>query len=145
VVGKPLRLVEAGDDGAVDRGVRGAVSLISRASLRRLAAEGDLEEMDGRRFRMLIEVDGVEAHTEDAWVGRSFGVGEAKVRFEGHVGRCAITTRNPETGNVDVPTLKLLGAYRRDLATTEPIPFGIYGRVLDPGTIRVGDTVVVDR
>ena len=30
LVGKPLRLVEAGDEGAVDRGPRGAVSLISR-------------------------------------------------------------------------------------------------------------------
>jgi hypothetical protein len=145
LVGKPLRLVETAGAGAVDRGARAAVSLISRASLERLAAEGSLDEVDSRRFRMLVEIDGVEAHAEDAFVGRSFGVGQARVRFEGHVGRCAITTRNPETGDVDVPTLKLLGRYRRDLHTTEPIPFGVYGRVLEPGVVRVGDPVLPDR
>jgi MOSC domain-containing protein len=145
LVDRPLRLVEAPDGGAVDRGARGAVSLISRASLERLAAEGGLGAIDGRRFRMLIEVDGLAAHEEDRWVGSSVALGEAKVRLEGHVGRCAITTRNPETGDVDIPTLKLIGRYRRDLGTTEPIPFGVYGRVLEPGTIRVGDPVAVDR
>ena len=70
LVGKPLRLVEAGDDGAVDRGSRGAVSLISRASLARLAAEGGFDAVDSRRFRMLIEIDGIEAHDEDLWVGQ---------------------------------------------------------------------------
>jgi uncharacterized protein len=141
VAGKALRLVEAGEDGAVDRGPGGAVTLISRASLDRLASEGDLTEMDSRRFRMLVEVDGLEAHAEDSWVGRTVSVGYARVRFEGHVGRCAITTRHPTTGVVDVPTLKFLGRYRRDEETTEPVAFGIFGRVLEPGRVRVGDTV----
>src|SRR5579875_25105 len=57
IAGQPLRLVEAGEDGAVDRGTEGAVSLISRASLDRLASEGALEGVDSRRFRMLMEVD----------------------------------------------------------------------------------------
>jgi uncharacterized protein YcbX len=144
VAGKQLRLVEAGQAGAVDRGTSGAVSLISRASLDRLASEGDLDEIDSRRFRMLIEVDGLDAHAEDAWVGRAAGLGKARVRFQGHVGRCAITTRNPTTGAVDVPVLKLLGRYRRDEDTTEPVAFGIYGRVLEPGRVRVGDRVVLE-
>lgn len=144
VAGKPLRLVEAGPDGAVDRGPRGAVSLISQASLERLASEGGLGEIDSRRFRMLIEVDGLDAHAEDSWVGRAAAIGQARVRFEGHVGRCAITTRNPITGVVDVPTLKLLGRYRRDEETTEPVAFGIYGRVLAPGQVRVGDAVTLE-
>src|SRR5207248_3603551 len=40
LVDKPLRLVEAGEEGAVDRGPRAAVTVISQASLDRLAAEG---------------------------------------------------------------------------------------------------------
>jgi uncharacterized protein YcbX len=144
VAGKPLRLVEAGELSAVDRGAGGAVSLISQASLARLASEGDLDEVDGRRFRMLIEVDGLEAHAEDSWVGRTVRAGRALVGFEGHVGRCAITTRNPTTGVVDAPTLKILGRYRRDEETTEPVAFGIYGRVLEPGAVRVGDTVALE-
>ncbi len=143
--GQPLRLVEAGDEGAVDRGASGAASLISRASLSRLAEEGGCGGVDVRRFRMLIEIDGVQAHAEDAWVGTAVRVGEALLRFEGHVGRCLITSRDPDTGVVDLPTLDILREYRGGLGTTEPLAFGVYGRVLEPGRIRVGDPVLLDR
>jgi uncharacterized protein YcbX len=139
-VGQPLRLVEHGD-GAVDRGRDGAASLISRASLQRLAAVAEEPHIDPRRFRMLIEVDGLAAHGEDEWVGRSAQIGDAVISWTGHVGRCLITSRDPDTGRVDLPTLDLLGSYRRDLDTTEPLPFGIYGAVVRPGTVRVGDSV----
>jgi uncharacterized protein YcbX len=90
---------------------------------------------------MLIEVDGVHAHEEDGWVGRRIHVGEATLAMHGHVGRCLITSRDPESGEVDLPTLDLLGEYRRDLDSTEPLPFGIYGEVLHGGTVRIGDPV----
>jgi uncharacterized protein len=142
--GRQVRLVEA-DDTAADRGSEGAVSLISRASLERLgdARDGDWRPIDVRRFRMLIEIDGIEAHAEDRWVGCAVRLGAAKVEFGGHVGRCAITTRDPDTGTVDLPTLKMLGSYRLDLATTEPLAFGIHGRVVEPGIVRVGDSVTL--
>jgi uncharacterized protein YcbX len=139
--GAALRLVEAGR--AVDRGRRGAVSVISTASLERLAREGEAESVDARRFRMMIELEGPEAHEEDTWVGREARVGGVRVRFNGHVGRCMITTRHPETGEVDFPVLKLLGGYRRELPTTEPVAFGIYGEVLEGGTVRVGDELAL--
>ena len=119
--------------GAVDRGAGGTASLISRASLDRLAMVAEADSIDARRFRMLIEVDGVAAHAEDAWVGRRVRVGEAVVRFEGHVGRCLITSRDADTGTVDLPTLELLESYRKEFSSTEPLPFGIYGRVAVPG------------
>jgi uncharacterized protein YcbX len=141
--GQPLRLVEVDGEGTgVDRGAAGAVSLISRASLARLAQVGGQESVDPRRFRMLIEIDGVDAHAEDRWVGGAVRIGEATVAFDGHVGRCLITSRDPDTGEVDLPTLDILGSYRAGLGTTEPLPFGIWGRVLEPGTIRVGDEVI---
>ena len=138
-VGQPLRLVSS--DSAVDRGATGAASLISRASLQRLAGEAGIETIDSRRFRMLIEVDGVAAHAEDRWVGGDVRVGEALVRFEGHVGRCAFTTRDPDSGEVNLKTLHVLRGYRGHTETTEPLPFGIYGRVLEPGAVRIGDPV----
>jgi uncharacterized protein len=142
LAGQPLRLVQP-DDGAlaVDRGPVGAVTLISRGSLERLSVEAGAPSVDARRFRMLVEVDGVEPHGEDAWIGRRVRIGEAEVAFGGNVGRCAFTTRDPETGHVDLKTLHLLGQYRGDVETTEPLPFGIYGSVLEPGTVRVGDSV----
>jgi uncharacterized protein YcbX len=140
LAGRRLRLVEA-EDGAVDRGDQGGVSLISRASLERFATEADTAGIDPRRFRMLIEIDGVDAHEEDDWVGQRTRVGEALVAWGGHVGRCLITSRDPDSGRIDLPTLDVLRSYRRDAVTTEPLPFGIYGSVLENGVVRLGDTV----
>jgi uncharacterized protein YcbX len=143
VAGIPVRLVEAPDvGGAVDRRGRGHVSLISRGSLARLAQAGDTEALDPRRFRMLIEIDGVPPHAEDEWVGATAQIGDALVAFNGHVGRCLITSRNPETGEVDLPTLDFLRSYRGGLPTTEALAFGIYGHAVQAGTIRIGDVVI---
>jgi uncharacterized protein len=142
-VGRPVRLVQTAS--AVDRGRRGAASVISRASLARLAQAADQDEIDARRFRMLIEIDGVEAHAEDRWVGSQVAVGDAVLAIHGHVGRCLITSRDPDTGVVDLPTLDALGSYRRELEATEPLPFGIYGEVIRPGVVRVGDVVSVEQ
>lgn len=143
-VGKPLRLVEAGDGGAVDRGHTGAVTLISQASVARLAEQAERPNVDSRRFRMLFEVDGLQAHEEDSWIGRTLRIGEAVLRGRGHVGRCVITNRDPETGEINLQTLKILGTYRRGVGTTEPIAIGIYGEILAPGRIRVGDPVSLE-
>jgi uncharacterized protein YcbX len=136
---RPLRLVHTAS--AVDRGRRGVASLISRGSLRRLADVGGVSDVDQRRFRMLIEVEGLEPHGEDAWVGRRTRIGESLIRWHGHVGRCLVTSRNPQSGDVDLPTLDILGEYRRELDSTEPLPFGIHGEVLQAGEVRVGDPV----
>jgi uncharacterized protein YcbX len=142
-VGRSLRLV-AVDPACqgVDRGERGAVSLVSRGSLGRLAeVAGNGGEIDPRRFRMLVEVDGVDPHGEDAWIGHRMRIGEALVGFNGHVGRCLVTSRDPDTGTIDLPTLDLLREYRADEPSTEPLPFGIYGEVIEPGVVRLGDAV----
>jgi uncharacterized protein YcbX len=141
--GRPVRIVEGIARSGVDRGRAGAVSLVSRASLGALARVAGAEEVDARRFRMLVVVDGLdEAHEEDTWVGERIGVGGAVVRVRGHVGRCNITHRDPETGSADLPTLDLLRSYRAGLDTTEPLAFGVYGEVLEPGRIAVGDAVI---
>jgi uncharacterized protein len=138
--GRPLRLVQAPPGAAVDRG-RGHVSLISDASLRELAIQaGEDEPVDGRRFRMLFQVGGVEAHGEDHWLGRRLHIGEALVRIRGTVGRCAITTQNPETGVPDLDTLRVLKDYR-GLSPARELDFGIYGEVVEPGRVRVGDLI----
>ncbi|MBS1871544.1 MAG: MOSC domain-containing protein [Actinobacteria bacterium] len=140
--GAPLRLVAAPPErSGVDRGRDGAVTLLSTGSLERLRAQaGGAEPVDMRRFRMSFGIDGVAAHAEDGW--RDVRVGEALLRVRGNVGRCAVTTRDADTGVVDFPTLHHLAAYRRDgIETSEPLPFGVHARVLEPGRVRVGDAV----
>ena len=139
--GEPLRLLWS-ERGAVDRGpAGGAVSLVSRASLERLREEAGADvPVDGRRFRMLFELDGLAAHEEDEWIGRRVHVGEAVVALVGDVGRCAVTTHDPDTGVTDLDTLGVLARYRRD-GRSEPLPFGVHGAVVVPGVVRVGDAV----
>jgi len=142
--GVQLRLVQADpEEGGVDRGLAGTVSLISEASVARLEAVAGGREVDSRRFRMLIEVSGPEAHEEDEWVGHTMRVGGARVAFRGHVGRCLVTSQSPDTGVVDLPTLELL-SYRRGAATSEPLAFGVFGEVLEPGPVRIGDSVAAE-
>ena len=139
----PLRLVESEQPGdGSDRGLHGGVSLVGTASLGALADAAGVECVDGRRFRMLFGVDGIPPYTEDDWLGRRIRIGEAVVRPLGNVGRCAVTTQDPDTGVPDLDTLHVLGEYRGDVETTEPLPFGVWGEVVEPGRVRLGDPVV---
>jgi MOSC domain-containing protein len=141
----PLRLVATPPERpGIDRGREGAVTLLSVASLERLAQEaGTTEPVDGRRFRMTFGIEGLQPHEEDGWIDREVRVGEARVRVGGNVGRCAATTRQPDTGVVDFKTLHYLKAYRDEVPTSEPLPFGVHARVVEPGRVRVGDAVAL--
>ena len=142
-IGRPVRIVEGLDRSGIDRGRAGAVSLVSRASLGALARIAGTGEVDARRFRMLVVIDGLdEPHEEDTWIGERIRVGSAVVRVRGHVGRCNITHRDPETGSADLPTLDLLRSYRAGLDTTEPLAFGVYGEVLQAGRVALGDAII---
>jgi uncharacterized protein YcbX len=145
-VGRPLRLVQSPPGLAVDRD-RGHVSLISTASLAELGRKGEqYEPVDGRRFRMLFELDGCDAHEEDDWVKQHLRIGEALIRIRGDVGRCAITTQNPDTGEPDFDTLRTISTYRgltENEAGQKHIPFGVYGEVAEPGRVTIGDAVEV--
>src|SRR5207248_1391568 len=83
--GRPLRLVQSPPGAAVDRG-RGHISLISKSSLEELGRKAGHEgPVDGRRFRMLFELDGCGAREEDSWIKRHVRMGEALVRLRADV------------------------------------------------------------
>jgi uncharacterized protein YcbX len=137
LVGEPLRLVRPDEPGeAVDVHV---ATLLSLASCDRLAEELG-EPVDHRRFRMLFALSGLAAHEEDEWDGRSVRVGEAVLRVRGHVGRCVVTTRNPDSGEVDLDTLRGITRYRGSEGGR--VRFGMYAEVEQEGRVRVGDPVV---
>ena len=145
LVGKPVRIARTDREGdGVDRGRMAPASLVSTASLEALrAAAGVKEPVDGRRFRMTIGVDGVEAHAEDGWIGEHVRLGGAVVRVREKVGRCAVTTRDPDTGIRDLDTLGVIAEYRGDVPTGEPLPFGVWCEVVQPGPVALGDSIEV--
>jgi uncharacterized protein YcbX len=135
LAGHPVRLVRLDRIGA---GLNEPVTFVSDGSLDRLARQAE-RTVDSRRFRMLFELSGCEAHEEDTWEGRRFAVGGAVVRVGGPVDRCAVTTRDPDTGERDLDTLRLIKSYRGQRESDGAILFGVYGSVLEPGRVRVGD------
>jgi uncharacterized protein YcbX len=141
----PLRLVATEKEGAgLDRDKHAAVSLLSTASLAHLAGLFGIPEIDRRRFRMGVGIDGVGAHEEDEWFGRRVRIGEAVVIPHAHIGRCAVTTQNPDTGLPDLDTLGAIKHYRGEIESEEPIPFGVQARVAEPGVVQVGDSISVE-
>jgi uncharacterized protein YcbX len=135
---RPVRLVKADSPaGAVDIE---PLTLVSSESISELAARAGRDSLDGRRFRMLLEIEGCTPHEEDTWRGRHVRFGEAVLEIGGPVPRCATTTRDPSTGERDFDTLREIAAYRgkRD---GKKIDFGVYAQVVRPGRVRVGDAV----
>ncbi len=148
--GRRLLLVRCDKPGgtrirAGETNVRNAVSLVSDGSLRELAAELGVDEVDGRRFRMLIEVEGAAAHEEDGWIGVRVAVGSAVLTITKPDARCAITTQDPDTGERDLDTLRTILRYRgfREGDPEHKIDFGGLGEVAQPGRVAVGDELSV--
>jgi uncharacterized protein len=147
VAERPVRLVRFDHPGeGVDRADEGAgASLLSEGSLRAIAkAAGVTGPIDPRRFRMLFGIAGVDAHAEDTWIGSRVQIGSAVVVPGGNIGRCAVTTLDPKSAVSDLNTLAALAKYRKELVTTEPLAFGVWAQVAQPGIVRVGDPVVID-
>ena len=117
-----------------------AATVVSQASVDRVASELGVPELDSRRFKMNVEIDGVEAHEEDGWDGGDVTIGEAVVRIAGPVPRCVLTTLDPVTLTRDLDVLRALLAYRKPMAGGNA-PFGMYATVVRPGRVAVGDPV----
>jgi uncharacterized protein YcbX len=142
-VGKPVRLVRPDNPG--DACDIHHLTLLSDASVDELRRRARLTEaVDERRFRMLIGLGGCQPHEEDEWDGSLLAIGDALVRARGPVARCHLTTRDPDTGDRDLDTLRQISSYR-GVREGKHIDFGVYGDVEKAGRIRVGDPVVLER
>jgi uncharacterized protein YcbX len=115
-------------------------SVVSLASVADVGRHAGNEQVDPRRFRMLIEVDGIAPYEEDGWQGRRVRFGNAIVCLGDRMTRCVMTTLDPDTGEQNAPVLDALAAYRK---VGNELLLGVYGDVDRPGSIAVGDDVVV--
>jgi len=138
--GRPITLIRCDRPGGTRAG--NPVSLVSDGSLAELASHAEVETVDPRRFRMLIELDGADPHEEDTWIGTRISLGAAELLITKPTARCAMPTQNPDTGERDLDTLRTIIAYR-GLREGKHADFGVLGDVTVPGTIRLGDEVTV--
>jgi uncharacterized protein YcbX len=112
------------------------VSILNRASLRAVAEKVGCD-LDPRRFRGNIVVDGLDPWAELALVGRQIRCGEAVLVVDAPIIRCSNVDVDPDTGDASVQVLRTVG--------TSPGKgcFGMVARVVAPGRIAVGDAASV--
>lgn len=142
----PLVLVGDGESSRFQDRSRGFVTVHSEASVDALnAALG--QQVDDRRFRSNIVIDGVGAWDELDWQGE-VRIGDVRFTAEGPIVRCLATHANPDTGIRDA---KVLTTLTRQIGQDQPtlgrllLLDGVTGAVGEQsgtgGVIRVGDEV----
>jgi uncharacterized protein len=137
LTGVPMRLMRALGRTAQDSH---AISLLSQGSVEEVSARAELPEpVDPRRFRNTLLIEDTAPHEEDLWVGRELRVGTATLRVAVRDQRCSLITKNPDSGERDLDTLRVLASYRRQ--DDGEVCLGVYADVVQPGDVGVGDTV----
>jgi uncharacterized protein YcbX len=110
--------------------------LVSEASLASMAERAPESSFDVRRFRpnfVLSDTEAGAAFPENEWQGR-LRIGEAVLEAQMACPRCVMTTR----GFDDLPQdPKIMRALVRENGGN----MGLYATVVEPGRVRVGDTV----
>ena len=136
--GSPVRLIKSDNPG--ESYDEYPVSMLSQASIDNLAGKTDGgPQFDGRRFRPNFLIDGCTPHEEDSWLGGVVRIGPGlRLTMVARDPRCAITTLDPDTGERDFDTPRLLLSYRPSARAPY---FGVYGAVESTGTVSVGDSV----
>jgi uncharacterized protein len=136
---RPVRLARVTRDG--DGQDVHPLTLVSAESVRDIGTRGDRSDLDARRFRINLEIEGGEPYDEDGWDGELVRVGDATIRVRGQIPRCIVTTLAPETGEKDFKTLNMIARYRPRIGGRGGLPFGMYAEVVQAGRVRVGDLV----
>jgi uncharacterized protein YcbX len=137
--GRPVRLARVARDG--DGQDVHPLTLVSSESVRDIGRRGDRTDLDPRRFRMNLEIEGCEPYEEDSWDAELVRVGEATIRVRGQVPRCIVTTFAPDTGEKDFRTLNMIARFRPRIGGRGGLPFGMYAEVVQAGRVRIGDPV----
>ena len=122
-----------------DRGVFDTMPL-SLLTIQTLAALGQLAGtgLAPGRFRPNLLVDaGGHGFPEEAWVGRVLRIGGLRVRVDKRDQRCVVVT-------VDPVTLRRDPAILRVIARERDAQLGVYGQIVAPGQVTVGDHVELE-
>lgn len=112
------------------------LSIINLATVRALASAAGAD-VDLRRFRANLYLDGLEPWAELGLLGRRIRIGDAEFEVFQPTDRCRATTIDPEraVSDLNVPAL-LAGRFGHMFC-------GVYARPVTTGTISVGDALTV--
>ena len=103
----PLRLIGDPASPAFADHTSRHISVIGRASLEALAdAMG--EQIDERRFRANVMLEGTEPWEEFDWVGRTLRIGDVEFEVAQPIVRCVATHANPDSGERDLDVMNTL-------------------------------------
>ncbi|AFZ14895.1 MOSC domain containing protein [Crinalium epipsammum PCC 9333] len=111
------------------------ISLLSQGTLNALS---DLleQQVDVRRFRPNVVLEGVEPWEEFKWVGQEFMLGTAKIKITAPINRCLNINVHPEKGELDLPLLTKLKQHYGHVQT------GVLATVLSSGFAKIGDKLI---
>lgn len=110
------------------------VSIINLASVRDLADKCG-REIDPGRFRGNLLIDDCPAWSEFDWVGQEIRIGDAVLRVDARIGRCAATSVDLRTGTRDMDLPESLFKHYGHTQC------GIYAEVVSGGRVEPGATV----
>ena len=117
----------------------GLVSVISLETIAGIGREAGVD-LDRRRFRanIVLETGNPEPFLEDGWVGGTLVFGDSEPRPAVNVTvrdvRCMMVNLDPDTGIQDARVMKTVVRLNKNTA-------GVYGTVVQTGTILVGQAV----
>ncbi|HEX9100425.1 MAG TPA: MOSC N-terminal beta barrel domain-containing protein [Candidatus Dormibacteraeota bacterium] len=89
-------------------------------------------EVDRRRFRANLYLDGLEPEAELRWLGRRISAGDAELEVVSRCERCVVITRDPDTTQASPELLRVL-------TRTSDTCMGVYCRVASSGMVATGD------
>ena len=135
----PLRLIGDGATSRYQDNFTGNVTMHGRGSLASLADALNDSELDERRFRSNIVLEGLEPWAELAWAGHAIRIGEVMFDVLRPAVRCLATHANPADGARDRDVMNTLVK----VFGHERPSFAVHMYPRDGGEVRLGDRVEV--
>ncbi|HUZ91532.1 MAG TPA: MOSC N-terminal beta barrel domain-containing protein [Methylocella sp.] len=132
-----VRLLEAPRGFRFTDSKSGFVSFVNLATVRAVGAAIG-RTVDPLRFRANVYLDGLEPWGEFELVGKLLRVGDARLEMLKRIDRCAATGVEPGSGQRDMDMVQALRA------GWGHIDCGVYARVFQGGTLRLGDVVTIE-
>ncbi|AEV34517.1 MOSC domain containing protein [Pseudovibrio sp. FO-BEG1] len=133
----PLKVRHANDHAFTDT-AENFVHVVNLASVKALSETMGVE-IDPKRFRANIYVEGLPAYEEFNWADKKIrSTSGVEFKFAKRTRRCAAVDVNPTTAERDTNINKTL------YDTLGHMDVGIYLEVLNNGTLSVGDTLIVE-